>query len=226
ALARALVFVALILSSDVPGHGRDLSPILPDPKLTPGDVLPVTAADICVPGYSGKVRNVPESVKQKAYALYGITSHGPREYEVDHLISLELGGSNSIRNLWPQSYKTQPWNATVKDGLENRLHKLVCEGKVDLGTAQREIATDWVAAYKKYFGTDLPKGRSAKGVRVRGTGPAPRVTLRAPVAGMVWVNTQSGKYFRPGSRYYGKTKVGQYMTEAQALRQHYTAARN
>jgi hypothetical protein len=32
----------------------------------------------------------------------------------------------------------------------------VCEGKLDLGTAQHDIARDWVSAYKKYFHTDTP----------------------------------------------------------------------
>jgi hypothetical protein len=70
-------------------------PIIPDPKLTPGDVLDVTKADICVSGYSKKVRNVPQAVKEQAYKEYGITHRAKDEYEVDHLISLELGGSNS-----------------------------------------------------------------------------------------------------------------------------------
>ena len=64
------------------------------------------------------------------FAEYGITRRAPREYEVDHLISLELGGSNSIRNLWPQSYLTQPWNAHVKDRLENNLHAMVVSGQL------------------------------------------------------------------------------------------------
>src|SRR5262245_17456787 len=135
-------------------------PIMPDPVKTPGDTLAVTKSDICVPGYSKKVRDVPESVKRQVYASYGITSHQPHEYEVDHLISLELGGSNSIKNLWPQSYKTQPYNATVKDKLENKLHALVCSGTIDLQTAQRAIATDWIEAYRKYIGNDLPARES------------------------------------------------------------------
>jgi hypothetical protein len=32
-------------------------PIVPDPKLTPGDTFDVTAQDLCVPGYAKKVRS-------------------------------------------------------------------------------------------------------------------------------------------------------------------------
>ncbi len=137
-------------SGGSPADAAD-APYLPNPQLTPGDTLAVTTSDICVSGYSSKVRDVPTSVKDQVYQEYGITSHKPGAYEVDHLISLELGGSNSIRNLWPQSY-TGNWNAHIKDKLENTLHDDVCAGKVDLKTAQREISTDWITAYKKYVG--------------------------------------------------------------------------
>jgi hypothetical protein len=123
---------------------------LPNPSLTPGDTLEVTFKDLCTPGYTQKVRNVPDSVKTQVYQEYGITSHKPGQYEVDHLISLELGGSNSIKNLWPESY-TGDWNAHIKDKLENQLHNLVCNKKIDLKTAQQDIATDWIAAYKQYM---------------------------------------------------------------------------
>ena len=216
------------------------APLQPDPKLTPGATLPVTREDICVPGYTKKVRNVPADVKRQVYAEYGIVSHTPGEYEVDHLISLELGGSNSIKNLWPQSYLTQPWNAHVKDALENELHDEVCNGTLDLAAAQREIATDWIAAYKKHFHTNAPLGStggSKSKRRKRGfhllTGrdtplSASVSTQTGPVAsagGQVWVNLKSGKYFHSNSPYYGHTKQGQYMTEAQAQQQGYIAAR-
>ena len=129
---------------------------LPRPALTPGATLPVTRADVCIHGYSRKVRDVPEGVKRSVYRAYGIVSHAPGEYEVDHLISLELGGSNSARNLWPESYRTRPWNARVKDQLENELHRRVCDGELDLGTAQRQIAGNWIEAYRYYFHTDRP----------------------------------------------------------------------
>ncbi|MFL6465952.1 MAG: HNH endonuclease, partial [Bryobacteraceae bacterium] len=99
---------------------------LPDSNLTPGATLEVTKDDICTPGYSKKVRDVPTSVKRQVYQKYNIP-YTPSQYEVDHLISLQLGGSNSIRNLWPESYNIY-WNAHVKDALENRLHAMVCNG--------------------------------------------------------------------------------------------------
>lgn len=127
-----------------------LRAFLPDPAKTPGDTLAVTARDVCTRGYARKVRDVPSSVKRAAYARYGITHHAPGDYEVDHLISLELGGSNSLRNLWPESYRTQPWNARVKDAVENRLHADVCAGRISLHDAQQAIAHDWIAAYRRY----------------------------------------------------------------------------
>jgi hypothetical protein len=72
-------------------------------------------------------------------------------YEVDHLVSLELGGSNAITNLWPEHYY-DPWGARTKDRLENRLHLLVCEGRLGLASAQRQEAANWIEAYKRYVG--------------------------------------------------------------------------
>ena len=118
---------------------------LPDHRLTPGAILTTDATTVCVPGYAHLVRNVSAATKRAVYAEYGIASHRPGEYEVDHLVSLELGGSNSIANLWPESYWTQPWNAHVKDKVENKLHELVCAGRLSLNEAQREIATNWIA---------------------------------------------------------------------------------
>ena len=221
---------------------RSGAPILPDPTITPGATLAVGTDDICVPGYTKVVRAVPTSVKRQVYEEYGITTHEPGEYEVDHLISLELGGSNSVRNLWPQSYRSQPWNAHVKDALENELHKQVCSGQLDLTTAQREISGNWIGAYKKYFHTDRPLLGGSARRRSRtapdeapADGASPPSTLTpaatpdagsSPTAtGEVWVNTRSGKYFRPGSRYYGKTKEGAYMAEAEAQRSGYQPAR-
>jgi hypothetical protein len=127
---------------------------LPDPALTPGAVMTTNTPAVCTPGYAKSVRHVSGKVKAQVYAEYGIVSHRSGEYEVDHLISLELGGSNDIKNLWPESYQTEPWNAHVKDKLEDRLHNLVCSGRMRLEDAQRDIARDWIAAYQRWMGAE------------------------------------------------------------------------
>lgn len=122
---------------------------LPDPACTPGAILPAATVDqICQSGYSSSVRNVPQSTKDAVFAEYGIASHSPGEYEVDHLISLELGGSNGIANLWPEPANPTP-GFHQKDQTENYLHDQVCSGKISLQQAQIEIATDWLAVFKK-----------------------------------------------------------------------------
>ena len=74
-----------------------------------------------------------------------------QQSHVDHLIPPGLGGSNSLKNLWPQPLAGE-WTSQMKNRLERRLRKLVCSGALDLKTAQQEIATDWIGAYKKYLG--------------------------------------------------------------------------
>jgi hypothetical protein len=121
---------------------------LPDRACTPGDILPEATKDaICQPGYARTVRDVPTSVKDQVYAEYGIRSHTAGEYEVDHLVSLELGGSNDISNLWPELAEPRP-GFHEKDKVENYLHDQVCSGKISLQEAQQTIATNWLSVYK------------------------------------------------------------------------------
>jgi hypothetical protein len=135
------------------------APILPDPQKTPGKTDPaLTKEVICRKGWSTKeVRDVPEAEKKEVYRRYGLegdnTGYCTGGCEIDHLISLELGGANTADNLWPQSYTGLPWNAHVKDALEDHLHKLVCEGQIDLPTAQKALQDKWIEAYEKYVGT-------------------------------------------------------------------------
>jgi hypothetical protein len=124
---------------------------LPRHALTPGVALSVTQSRICSSGYASGARDVSDAEKADVYSRYGIV-WVPYVHEVDHLISLELGGSNAIRNLWPEPYAGR-WGARTKDVLENRLHQLVCDGQLALASAQRQEASDWVAAYRRYVGS-------------------------------------------------------------------------
>ena len=229
--------------ADTSDASRSGLPILPDPSLTPGATLPVTASDVCTSGYAHAVRNVPIDVKRQVYAEYGIASRRPGDFEIDHLISLELGGSNSIKNLWPQSFRTRPWNARVKDQLEDKLHEMVCGNQIDLATAQQEIAKNWIESYRNRFHTNVPKVYIDKNSAGSSRRPHARRRERTQAtddvvppgrslstgaqspSGDVWVNTRSGKYFYAGSEYYGRTKQGRYMSEADARAQGYAAAR-
>jgi hypothetical protein len=120
---------------------------LPDHACTPGDIFPTATKDqICVSGYASSVRDVPQSVKEQVYAAYGITSRQPGQYEVDHLVNLSIGGSNDISNLWPEAASPTP-GFHEKDQVEVYLQDQVCSGKMDLRTAQIQIASNWLAVY-------------------------------------------------------------------------------
>jgi hypothetical protein len=125
---------------------------LPDPDCTPGDIFPeATVSQICTPGYASSVRNVPTSEKDQVYASYGITTRTTGQYEVDHLVSLELGGSNDISNLFPEAAEPTP-GFHQKDSVENYLHDQVCSGAWELRKAQIQIATNWLPIYQQMQG--------------------------------------------------------------------------
>jgi hypothetical protein len=142
------------------GAGPHRSPELlvstPDRTLTPGATVLVSQRDVCAQA-NIKNKEVPQSIQRLVFQEYGLAKAPSRGYEVDYLVTPALGGSDDIHNLWPHSYSSV-WNARVKDALEDRLRDMVCEGRLDLSQAQREIASNWIEAYKKYFHTDQPLG--------------------------------------------------------------------
>jgi hypothetical protein len=128
---------------------------VPNPALTPGATVLLSDREVCGQT-SVKNKLVPVSLQQRVFAEYGIGAAEPEAYEVDYLITPALGGADDIHNLWPESRGATVWNAQVKDALEDHLRDLVCNGQLDLATAQREIAGNWIEAYKKYFHTNQP----------------------------------------------------------------------
>jgi hypothetical protein len=153
-----------IAGTTAPGHSTPMSPVtkrsgchvhgsLPDHACTPGAWLTtVTPAMVCMAGYSRRVRHVTNGEKSAVYAAYGMRRHfNGHDGEIDHLVALELGGSNDQSNLWPES-AAGAYGSHQKDRLENALHHEVCTGMLALRRAERLIAGDWVKVYHARFG--------------------------------------------------------------------------
>jgi len=81
-------------------------------------------------------------------------------------------------------------------------------------------STPVVAASPAPTPAAAPVSKSAPAARPA----AQQQTPPANGAGMVWVNTASGVDHKPGTRWYGKTKQGKYMAEADAQKAGYLAA--
>jgi hypothetical protein len=127
----------------------------PDNRCSPGAYYSgLTRAVICSSGFrTSTIRNVPQSEKYAVEIEYGMTArlYG-RTIEIDHLISLELGGSNNIANIFPEPGSGSA-SYHVKDVLENRLHAMVCARQITLAAARQGIATNWEALYRRVYGT-------------------------------------------------------------------------
>ena len=158
ACALALTAYAITHSRAERQASRVVAVAVPNPSLTPGATILLSQSEVCMEP-SAKNKAVPVALQRRVFDEYGIRSATPSAYEVDYLITPALGGADDIHNLWPQAYSATVWNAQVKDALEDHLRDLVCDGQLDLATAQREIATNWIEAYKKYFHTDRPLTR-------------------------------------------------------------------
>lgn len=174
---------------------------LPDQKITPGAVFPgVTASQVCTLGWAEAHRNVPDEVDHQVFAEYGLSYAVHDSYEVDHLIPLELGGSNSIRNLWPEPQGGSSLGYPSKDRLENRLHQLVCSGSLSLAVAQHAIAANWWAAYQTYLSSPAPSQPTHSAPRSSPTPPP--ATVPAPPTSTAPVGchplTNGGNCYEPG----------------------------
>ncbi len=151
----ALVVATLFASS----NASVLAGELPDRQLTPGTINTAISeqqyrAQCHNKGWTRPYRpsvSFTNSLKKLQMKKYGYPLADVGDYEEDHLVPLCLAGApQDPANLWPQP-RFGEWNADRKDNLEAKLCRLACDGKVPLWEAQREIATDWIAAYRKYI---------------------------------------------------------------------------
>jgi len=153
----ASVYQAASPSAKYRKHGAVL---LNDLAQTPGLVRTKDLKIICGET-TGQFRATTEKMKNEVYAEYGVVRDKGvcrGGCEVDHLISLELGGADDVKNLWPQPSQPKP-GFHEKDQLENWLHRQVCKGRptaMSIEDAQRRIADDWYALYLEMQKEELP----------------------------------------------------------------------
>jgi hypothetical protein len=154
-LASLLAVIALAALCALVGVALAADDAVPNLALTPGVArTDLTKLQICSTAWGRDARHVTSAMRAQVFAAHGIKcgARCGQLYEVDHLISRELGGADDVKNLWPQPLNSKPWNARLKDKLENRLHNEVCAGRVMLGQAHGMLVNDWRIAYRKYYG--------------------------------------------------------------------------
>ena len=190
---------------------------LPDPGCSPGAVLTTDTNVICVSGYTQTVRNVPDSEKQQVFAEYGIPWSEHSGYEVDHIISLELGGSNDISNLFPESYSIQ-YNAHVKDSFENYLHSQICSNKLPVAVAQAEISTDWLKYYLAWKnGTEVSQPTPQATAPTQSASAIQPIAATSSTAAYYTSSYGSSKYYYPASCSVWKSLSPKYLVSFPSL---------
>ncbi|MEY2564886.1 MAG: hypothetical protein QOH88_3079 [Verrucomicrobiota bacterium] len=134
--------MALLATFTLAAPLRGDDAMLPNPKLTPGKAA-----------RNDKDRKgVPVELEKKVFDRYRIPWARRREFKIDHLIPLDLGGADRIENLWPQSLRVKPYNAERKELLARHLRTCVASGQMTLEQAQDEIRADWISCFVERLG--------------------------------------------------------------------------
>lgn len=156
ALTAALLFLTVRFDSTQLDHAFTAERgALPVSSLTPGVANTISARELCASMPQAPPR-IATSLRLQVLRDYGMEHVPADEYELDYLITPELGGLTDRLNLWPEPYGLRSWNAHAKDALEHELPRLVCAGQLELAKAQREMADNWIDAYKKYLAAKRP----------------------------------------------------------------------
>jgi hypothetical protein len=137
------LFLALIaVSWTLAATGRSQERFVPNPKLTPGRVA-----------RTEKERaGVTLKLEQKVFARYRLPWTRRNEFKIDHLIPEELGGADTLDNLWPQSVSARPYGTDRKELLTEVLLKKIRDGKLTIAQAQEAISRDWLDAFIDHVG--------------------------------------------------------------------------
>ncbi|MES1257845.1 MAG: hypothetical protein ABUS51_05430 [Acidobacteriota bacterium] len=136
--------------------GTKLGFPVPDPQCTPGAINPTITVEVLrnKDFRTGCIRDcaTTETDKRATYGFYSIAPPANNQgstqtCELDHLVSLELGGADTLDNIWPQCGPNQVVLAKryfkQKDLVENFLAVRVRTGKLALADVQKGIAADW-----------------------------------------------------------------------------------
>ena len=180
-----IAIAAMLTTTEAVGqvHHTGAAQMYPNPTHTPGAANPAitqsnVAQTICHKGWdTGSVRDKTTTPEQKAttYETYGIPrpphdTGQDQECELDHLISIENGGADSLNNIWPECGPDWPHGARVqldqryfkmKDAVENYVHNGICLNVPDakfsegpkppspltLAQGQAILKGDWYACY-------------------------------------------------------------------------------
>ena len=152
-MKKIICILVLFIALAIPAYSCQTDGVYPDLSLecTPGSVYEnVTLEVICTPGYSKTVRKTTPAMKREVYKKYNIPPSERKLYVLDHLISLQLGGQDSIDNLFPQRKDPKP-NSRDKDRVENFLKRSVCRFDLTLQEAQEMIRENWLDVYQDYL---------------------------------------------------------------------------
>ena len=147
---RFLILAFLLLAGPGP-YVKSNGFLLPNPKLTPGAVRSTDTALYCHQRTS-VVRHTSRALKDSVYREFGFSYTRHPKGEVDHLVPLEVGGADVLRNLW---FEPEPefW---AKDSVENWARKQVCKGLLNGVYVQELFKKDWTHLYLHQKRRTLP----------------------------------------------------------------------
>jgi hypothetical protein len=150
-----LVIAAVLATSVMMAVGGAPPSQVPNPKLTPGVVRTSDLATLLSTEHAAEAGRPTVAVKDEVWREYGYSGpHDGVHWEFDHLVPIECGGANDIRNLWPEP-RTGPWNAYDKDKLEDACGRAIRMHAVTVAQAQSLFLapTDWRVSYRQVFGS-------------------------------------------------------------------------
>ena len=115
---------------------------LPDRKLTPGRVAATER----------ERGGTSVAMEKKVFARYKLPWSARQEFKIDHLIPRELGGADTVDNLWPQPVRTKPYGADRKELLTGIMLEKIRRGRMTIEQAREEIRRDWIDAFIDHVG--------------------------------------------------------------------------